>query len=248
MTALPRSTAVASAGQFGPGAYDDWRSAGIGTITEQLERGLVVHLAGEVEGRRVLDIGCGDGALSLAFWQQGAALVVGCEVDPRMIARAAAEAAQHHASIALMLADAEQLPFPDASFDLVTIVTVLAFIPDPSAALREIARVLAPGGRLVIGDLGKWSQWAASRRLRGWLGASPMWRAARFRSAEELRALVRAARLRVEAVRGAVYYPRATLLARAMVRLDPWLGERTTFGAAFLALCAAKTGDPARQR
>ena len=58
-------------------------------------------------------------------------------------------------------------------------------------ALREIARVLNPGGRLVIGDLGKWSLWAASRRIRGWYGAE-MWRAARFRSAGELRRLIRA--------------------------------------------------------
>ena len=60
-----------------------------------------------------------------------------------------------------MIAAAEQLPFGDRSFDIVSLITVLAFMPKPGLALAEIARVLRPGGRLVLGDLGKWSSWAA---------------------------------------------------------------------------------------
>ncbi len=157
-----------------------------------------------------------------------------------MIARAAAEAARHNAAIDYAIADAERLPFRDGVFDIVTIVTVLTFVPAPQAALREIARVLRPGGRLVIGDLGKWSLWAASRRLRAWLGAAPMWNAAQFRTAGELRALVQAARLRVEQVSGAVYYPRCGPIAKLMAPLDPAFGELTTVGAAFLAVQASK--------
>jgi ubiquinone/menaquinone biosynthesis C-methylase UbiE len=247
MTSAPMAV-LARAGQFGPDAYDDWRSADIGTITERLERRLVLRLAGEVDGQRVLDIGCGDGGLSLALWQKGAALAVGCDVDARMIARAFSEAERHRARIDYLLADAGSLPFPDASFDLITIITVLAFIAEPVTAMREIGRVLSPGGRLIIGDLGKWSLWAASRRLRGWLSTAPMWRSARFRSARELRALARGAGLRVERICGAVYYPRSTPAARVMAPLDPWLGERTTFGAAFLALRAVKEANQTGQR
>ena len=65
-----------------------------------------------------------------------------------------------------------------------------------AAQFEEMRRVLGsterPGGRLVIGELGRWSLWAAIRRVRGWLG-SPTWRAARFRSASDLRALVQGA-------------------------------------------------------
>ena len=194
----------------------------------------------------MLDVGCGDGGLGLALWQNGAAFVVGCDVDRRMVARAAAEALRLHAPLHYVQAGAEHLPFADGSFDLVTVVTVLAFLPEPAAALRELARVLAPGGRLVIGDLGKWSLWAVSRRLRGWLGSAPIWRDARFRSAPEMQALARAAGLRVDEVRGAIYYPRSMPAARLMAPLDPWLGERSTFGAAFLALRADKPGGVAQ--
>jgi len=231
--------AAGRAGQFGPDAYVDWRTTSLGGITEHLERRLILRLAGEVAGRAVLDVGCGDGALTLALQRNGAARVVGCEPDPRMIARAGARAAREKAGIGYAVARAEHLPFSGESFDIVTIITVLAFVPQPQVALREIARVLKPGGRLVIGDLGKWSLWAASRRIRGRLGAA-MWSAARFRSAAELRALTEAAQLRVEHISGAVYYPRSGLIARLMAGVDPILGELTTFGAAFLAVRARK--------
>lgn len=65
-------------------------------------------------------------------------------------------------------------------------------------------------------------------------------KAASFRSEEELRNLVRAAGLHTEGASGAIYYPRSALIASLIAPLDPWLGELTTFGAAFVALHAAK--------
>jgi ubiquinone/menaquinone biosynthesis C-methylase UbiE len=62
---------------------------------------------------------------------------------------------------------AEQLPFEDASFDLVIAVTVLGFVPDAQRAVGEMARVLVPGGRVVLGELGRYSVRAAERRVRG---------------------------------------------------------------------------------
>jgi ubiquinone/menaquinone biosynthesis C-methylase UbiE len=227
------------AGEFGPESYRFWRTTSLGEVTELLERRLILRFAGPLKGCSTLDVGCGDGALTRSLRQGGAARVVGCDVDPRMIARAAATAAESGVQIVYALARAEQLPFPERSFDLVTAITVLAFISDPVAAVREMARVLKPGGRLVIGDLGKWSLWAAGRRLRSWFGAA-MWRPARFRSARELTALAQAAGMRVEHVSGAVYYPRSALLAQLMAPLDPLFGELTTFGAAFVAVRSRK--------
>ena len=63
--------------------------------------------------------------------------------------------AQEHSieNITPTRADARELPYPDDSFDGAYLVTVLGEIPDQDAALRELARVLKPGGRLVVGEL-----------------------------------------------------------------------------------------------
>ena len=228
------------AGQFGPQSYSDWRATSLGDITEILERRLILDLTGELRDRAVLDVGCGDGALCLDFWRRGAGPVFGCDVDARMIAAARSWAAREQAPLEYLTASGASLPFPNATFDLVTTVTVLAFVSEPELAVREMARVLKPAGRLVIGDLGKWSLWAASRRIRSWRGTAPMWAAARFRTARESKRLIEAAGLRVERISGAIYYPRCELLARAMAPLDPLFGELTTIRAAFIALSAVK--------
>ena len=123
-----------------------------------------------------------------------------------------------------------------------TAITILCFVDDAAPVFGEIARVLRPGGRLVIGELGKWSTWAAARRVRAWLG-SRLWRRGRFWTASELSRLAEAAGLIVETVRGAIYYPRWGFAARLMSAVDPGLGRLTTAGAAFVALSAIKPAD-----
>ncbi|MGB9113828.1 class I SAM-dependent methyltransferase [Bradyrhizobium sp.] len=142
----------------------------------------------------------------------------------------------------LVEGDAERLPFDDATFDVVVAVTVLCFVQDAEHAVTEIARVLKPEGRLVIGELGRWSLWAAQRRMRGWLG-HPVWRAVKFRTAADLQRLAEAAGLRVVAIHGAVHYPPCGVAAQLLAPVDLWLGQKTTFGAAFLAMSAAKQPD-----
>ncbi|MBX5453068.1 MAG: class I SAM-dependent methyltransferase [Acidobacteriia bacterium] len=225
--------------ELGPEIYAGWRASDIGVITERLERALILKLAGEVRGKKVLDVGCGDGDLALALWQQGA-LPTGVDLSTEMLATARARAEAKAAEIGFVLAATERLPFGAATFDLVLAVTVLCFIEDAAPVFREMARVLRPGGKLVVGELGKWSSWALARRVRAWCG-SALWARARFRSRRELIGLAQQAGLEVETIRGAIYYPRVRVLARLCARWDAALGRLTTFGAAFLALAARKT-------
>ena len=228
---------------LGPGVYAQWRASEIGAITERLERELILELVGDVSGRSVLDVGCGDGEFALELQKRGAT-VVGIDASAEMIDAAKARAELHNADVGFQVAMAEHLPFPAGQFDVVTAITILCFVDDATPVFREIARVLRPGGRLVIGELGKWSTWAAGRRLRAWLG-SPLWSLGRFRTANELQDLAEEAGLIVKTVRGAVYYPRWGLAARVLSSLDPVLSRLTTIGAGFVALSAVKpAGQP----
>ncbi len=108
-------------------------------------------------GEAVLDLGCGAGfdAFIAAQLVQSTGRVVGIDLSPEMIAVAEAglnEAAFPH--VEFRLAQVEDLPFPDASFDVALSNGVLNLIPDKPAALREIFRALRPGGRLQTCDIG----------------------------------------------------------------------------------------------
>lgn len=226
-------------GQSGPAVYAHWRAASLGEITEALERRLIFGLTGSVGDQFVLDAGCGDGSLARAAVHEGASRVYGCDLDPRMVAKARATALRDGVPIDFSVARLQALPCPGRTFDVITCITVLAFVPDVRMAVREMARVLRPGGRLVIGDRGKWSLWAARRRIRGRFGAR-LWQTARFRTAKELSALQADAGLTVNSVKGAIFYPPWTVLARFIAPLDRWLGDRTTLGAAIVAVQATK--------
>ena len=223
---------------IGPQAYVGWRATSLGAVTDAIEHRVILDLMGELAEVRFLDAGCGDGVLVCAAAARRA-VATGVDPDPAMLAAARLRVAEAGLEATFLEGQVERLPFPDSSFDVVASVTVLCFVGDAAGALREMARVLRPGGCLVLGELGRWSCWAALRRVRGWLG-STTWQKARFRTPRELRALVQQAGLSVTAVRGAVYYPPTDLLARLLAPLDPWLGRVTSIGAAFIALGAVK--------
>jgi len=119
-------------------------------IGAPLAKDLIRHAALH-SGERVLDVACGTGVVArLASEEIGAdGMIVGVDVNPAML-EAARSAVPPDKPIEWCEASAENMPLPDASFDVVTCQMGLQFMPDRHGALREIRRVLAPGGRLIL--------------------------------------------------------------------------------------------------
>jgi ubiquinone/menaquinone biosynthesis C-methylase UbiE len=109
---------------------------------------LIVPAADALEA---LDIGCGTGFLSLELAFRGHR-VTGVDFAPSMIEQARKKAAERQAVIRYEEADAEQLPFAAASFDIAVSRHLLWTLPHPEQAMDDWIRVLRPGGRLIVVD------------------------------------------------------------------------------------------------
>lgn len=221
-------------------AYDAWFQTPLGSAIEAAESGAVLELAAAHDGERALDAGCGTGIYARGLAERGLQ-VTGVDEDAEML-----DAARRKVpSASFVRADVTALPFADDSFDVAVAVTVLCFVRDPGAAVRELVRVTRPGGRVVLGELNRVSLWAAWRRLRGWTGASP-WSSAHFYTPRALTALLRGAGAVAIDTRSAAYLPPGAphwLIARAdsFERRARRLG---CLGAAFIAAC----GTPQSER
>jgi SAM-dependent methyltransferase len=107
-------------------------------------------------GERVLDLGSGAGTDTLIACQMvgSEGRVTGIDMTPEMLAKARTAASEMGASnVEFVEAEAEHLPFDDASFDVVISNGVIDLIPDKDAVFAELVRVLEPGGRIQIADV-----------------------------------------------------------------------------------------------
>ncbi len=223
---------------FTPDLYARWRSSFLGKTTDRFEQEAIFVASGQVAGRFVLDAGCGDGAFSLQLAARGAR-VIAVDTSEAMLEAARRRVLPEDTSIEFLRASVEALPFEAESFDAVLMVTVLCTVNDPSRAVREARRVLKHGGRLVVGELGKYSLWALQRRLSRLLGNS-FWSRTRFWTTRELLDMISQQGLEPKSARGCVYYPPFGCAAHVLRPAEGLLSHMGTFGAAFLTIRADK--------
>ena len=199
--------------------YEAWYETE-GRVADQLERDLLGRLlSGFLGARTALEIGVGTGHFARWLkdlrWQ-----VVGLDRSKPMLAEA-----RWRDGVALVLGEASALPFATAAFDVALMITTLEFLPDPTGAVREAARVARRG--IVLGVLNRWNPLAWQRKRSG----LPLWRIAHFYSPPGLANVVRRA-LGGEA--GAITW-RTTLLPRVWPRrisrlpIGAFIGMRAMF-------------------
>ena len=215
-------------------------------IFDQFARRLVA-LAAPAPGERVLDLGCGSGIVArhAAPCVEPGGHVVGADVNPGMLAVASAIAP----GVEWCEADAARLPFDDGAFDVALCEQALMFFADRAAALRELARVLAPGGRVAVsvwrGLEHNWFYAAFAAALERHVGAEagemmrspfPDW------DGEELRGALSAAGFRDVRVRleiGVEEWPSAAELIRREAASSPLAGPIAALAAPDRAALAA---------
>ncbi len=152
----PRKRSFLDYRGFIRGHYDGLPGAltsvtGVLTGHEALAGRLIRPGGFDVRGcRRILDAGCGNGRYSKFLLRQAGpeATVAAFDLSPRMLERARRRVGQDR--IGFLAADLTRLPFADAVFDAAVCGWVLEHLPDPRPGLRELGRVLAPGGRLLL--------------------------------------------------------------------------------------------------
>jgi len=123
----------------------------------RLWRRAAVRHSGAKEGDRVLDCATGTGDLALAFKRKVGASghVVGTDFCPEMLQSAPAKASEAGLVVDFQVADALALPFPDDSFEVASIAFGIRNVDDPVKCLKELARVVRPGGRVVVLEFGQ---------------------------------------------------------------------------------------------
>jgi ubiquinone/menaquinone biosynthesis C-methylase UbiE len=130
-----------------------------------------VEAFSDIQGKDVLEIGCGRGDFSL-YLKKFNAVIHGTDFSDSAISIAKAKAALTQVNISFTVADAQNLPFPDSSFDVLYSCECLEHIPDPQKALDEMFRVLRTNGMAVI-TTENYSNGMLALWIKSWLTKKP---------------------------------------------------------------------------
>jgi SAM-dependent methyltransferase len=162
-------------------SYDAKWGIDFGDVGQAQVLGKIRKLLGDElgSGYRGLEIGAGTGYFSLNLLQAGVLAEATCtDISPGMVATLSSNARHLGLEVKAARADAESLPFPDASFDLVFGHAVLHHLPDLERAFAELHRVLRPGGRILFaGEPSRIGDRLARVPKRGAALLAPAWRA-----------------------------------------------------------------------
>jgi len=153
----------------------DFGSVGQAQVLGKLRKALGMRLD---RYDRSLEIGCGTGYFSLNLIQAGVVAKAVCtDISPGMLSALRANAKRLGVPVDIVATGAEELPFADASFDLVFGHAVLHHLPSLDRAFAEFHRVLRPGGTLVFaGEPSRYGDRLATLPKRAAFGAAPAWR------------------------------------------------------------------------
>jgi ubiquinone/menaquinone biosynthesis C-methylase UbiE len=168
--------------------YDSWCSTPIGAYVDFLEKKLMQEAIQPKKGEIAIDLGCGTGIYSIWLAEKGLS-VTGVDVSTEMIKVADKKASEKSLNIHFQHADLHRLPFEDNTFDLAVCNIVLEFVDSPEKVVAEGVRVLKKGGRLVVGMIGKHSEWSITYQKQGTQNKESVFANARFFSSNEIKHL-----------------------------------------------------------
>lgn len=159
-------------------SYESWYST-TGRWADRQEKTLIKQLLkGFPSARSILDVGCGTGHFTRWFSQQGKQ-VIGLDASRAML-----NEAKRFGSKLLLQGNALEIPFTSNSFDLITLITTLEFLPDAYKVINEVQRVARQG--LILGVINTQSSLGRKYKRSG----NPIWEAAQFFTPNELKNLI----------------------------------------------------------
>lgn len=165
--------------------YDSWCKTPIGSYVDFLEKQLMGEVAQPKPGENAIDLGCGTGIYSIWLAEKGLS-VTGVDLSSEMLKKAVEKTKHQHLQVDYQQADLHQLPYKDATFDLAVCNIVLEFADTPERVIAEGLRVLKKGGRLVVGMIGKHSEWAKTYQTRAKQKVESVFANAHFFSSDEI--------------------------------------------------------------
>jgi SAM-dependent methyltransferase len=154
--------------EWTPEFWQGWRESSnpYRQYKSERDRQLVIELLEPCAHDRVLEVGCGYGWISQALWNAASIEWTGVDLSVEMVGRL--RAAYPRRGDRTLLVDARKLPFTDAEFDKVLCTGVLMHITENELAVRELLRVLRPGGRLLCSINNALSPFSIPVRLWNW--------------------------------------------------------------------------------